>query len=591
MRNRVSRLALIAAGIGLVIGIPAIGQDAPESLLPPGFGDPVTAPPPPPVSSQRPSTATPAPDSATPRPSASDPLALDGLEETADEALETVALPTMPVVPLGNVGPLTAMDGGLPADAFGGTSGASLATMMHRLDAPLPSRWASILLRRTLLSNVPTPAGIKPADWIAERSWLLLRMGEADSARLLVQSADPSQFSPYLFEIAMQTYLALGDPGGLCPLADPASGVSRETAWILARAMCAALGGEPGTASAAIDQARRARLDGRRTFDLLLAEKVVGAGVDGRRSVTIEWEGVDRLTSWRYGLATATGVAIPAPLLTAAPSRVQGWRASAPLLPDSEKLDAGRRAAVLGVLSSAALIDLYGGVLDRTDPSEISASPATKVRRAFTGSDEGQRIEAMRDLWTASEDRTERYAALILTARAAAMVPVNQDYAEDAPRLIGAMLSAGYDTRAAGWADVAGSGEGWALLALGAARPVVPVSASGFGSYAGSVDPVKARLVLAGLAGLGRLNAQDVAAAAGDLDVNLNAESPWSLLLESAVTARQPGTVVLLAAIGMQTSDWRNVPPAHLYRIISALRRVGLEPEARMIAAEAAARL
>ena len=48
---------------------------------------------------------------------------------------------------------------------------------------------------------------------------------------------------------------------------------------------------------------------------------------------------------------------------------------------------------------------------------------------------------------------------------------------------------------------------------------------------------------------------------------------------------------MLLAAIGMQTPQWRGVPPAMLYRIVSALRAVGLEGEARMIAAEALARV
>jgi hypothetical protein len=41
----------------------------------------------------------------------------------------------------------------------------------------------------------------------------------------------------------------------------------------------------------------------------------------------------------------------------------------------------------------------------------------------------------------------------------------------------------------------------------------------------------------------------------------------------------------------MQTADWRGIPPEHLYHIVSALRRVGLEYEARMIAAEALSRL
>jgi hypothetical protein len=41
----------------------------------------------------------------------------------------------------------------------------------------------------------------------------------------------------------------------------------------------------------------------------------------------------------------------------------------------------------------------------------------------------------------------------------------------------------------------------------------------------------------------------------------------------------------------MQTGGWIGVPPEHLYHVLSALRRVGLEYEARMIAAEALARL
>ena len=57
------------------------------------------------------------------------------------------------------------------------------------------------------------------------------------------------------------------------------------------------------------------------------------------------------------------------------------------------------------------------------------------------------------------------------------------------------------------------------------------------------------------------------------------------------MAAREPGTVLLIAALGMQTGDWRGVSPAQFFRIVSALRRVGLDGEARMIAAEAMSRL
>ena len=39
--------------------------------------------------------------------------------------------------------------------------------------------------------------------------------------------------------------------------------------------------------------------------------------------------------------------------------------------------------------------------------------------------------------------------------------------------------------------------------------------------------------------------------------------------------------LVLLAAAGMQTDDWYGVPPAHLFRIVRALRSVGLPERSR----------
>jgi len=44
------------------------------------------------------------------------------------------------------------------------------------------------------------------------------------------------------------------------------------------------------------------------------------------------------------------------------------------------------------------------------------------------------------------------------------------------------------------------------------------------------------------------------------------------------------------AAVGMQTGYWSEMSPAHLFHIVAALHRVGLDPEARMIAAEAVMR-
>ena len=49
--------------------------------------------------------------------------------------------------------------------------------------------------------------------------------------------------------------------------------------------------------------------------------------------------------------------------------------------------------------------------------------------------------------------------------------------------------------------------------------------------------------------------------------------------------------MILLAGFGMQGADWHRMTPRYLFHIISALRQVGLEADARMIAAEAVARV
>jgi hypothetical protein len=105
-----------------------------------------------------------------------------------------------------------------------------------------------------------------------------------------------------------------------------------------------------------------------------------------------------------------------------------------------------------------------------------------------------------------------------------------------------------------------------------------------------SENGVRARMLVAALAGLGKLG-DGGAQLAQDMGVKVDAQNRWTRLLNRAAERGQGGTVVLLSAAGLQTGGWVGVPPEHLYHALNALRRVGLEYEARMIAAEALARL
>ena len=604
MRRRTKFLGAFAAGTAaLAIALPALGQDAPESLLPPGFG---TTPPkgtPAPAASPGP-VAAPAPAGPLPPPSpnadeavgevAPSLLPSDIAKLAAAEATPPEEIPAAAKRPLDLVG-TTPIYG---TDAFGDADGRYLVALMRRLQTPIASRWAEIMLRRALVGATPAPRGEGQADWVADRAALLLRLGEADAARMLVQGVDVERFSPRLRRVAIESALATSDPQGLCPLSDGDEQVGGQPAWPMIRAMCATLAGDEATANATIGRGPPNDF-----IDHPLAERLVAAGGGGRRNIQIEWVAVDTLTDWRFGLASALGIPIPRNLLDSGPVWFQAWLARAPMLSASDRIGPARVAAALGVVSSADLVDLYGRLMDEAG-DEDTDSPAGRLRAAYRGDDDDARLSAMHALWDAAANgeggERDRYAASILTARAAAGITPSSDQTDDVAALVASMLAAGLDVQAERWAKVVEAASGadgdraWSILAVGARQRVVTINASRvrkFADRAGDAGAQRSALLISALAGLGRLSDADAAKLAARLGVTLGQPSPYGTALRRAVSAHERGTVALLVAVGMQTPKWSGVPATDFYQMISAMRAVGMESEARMIAAEAMTRL
>ncbi len=594
MKISTERWLIGAGALALVAGLPALGQDTPESLLPPGFEDP--AAPPAPAPSPRPGatpgtttgTAVPPPPVVPALPGAPaalpTPIASATPEPVDPEALRDYELPAFARRGLDAVGVAGSGYGG---QAFGTARGRFQEQLMRRLDAPVASRWLSIALRRALAAEVVTPGDVNGADFAAERAWLLLRMGEAPVARALVQGVDAENYTPKLFQVAMQAMLATGDPAGLCPLVDGALRVSDEAGWTLARGMCLGLAGDPSGAGPIIDRARR-RVRTGQLFDVLLAEKVVGAGAGGRRAVTVEWDGVDQLSAWRYGLAIATGVEVPAALFDTVRPQVRYWHALAPGVAPGVRLPFAEAAAVQGVLSADALADLYGTLGEDEDASSAQTALAADLATAFTAGRQDERLAMLRRLWSQPEAEADRYARQLLTARASALLTPDAAGVADADALVASMLSAGLDLPALRWAPLVPAGSpAWAMLAVATPRGRL-VDPGAVADFDGGGR--RAQLLFAGLAGLNRIAAGEVEGAARDLDVAVGRRNGWTIAIDAAALRGDAGTVLLLAAVGMQTRDWRGVSPEALFHIVAALRAAGLEGEARMIAAEAIAR-
>ena len=492
------------------------------------------------------------------------------------------------------VGSLDPERHGLGTDPWGSASGVFLSELMRRMDTPIASRWAHIALRDALLAKAKAPAQVNPVDWVAERAWLLLRMGEADAARMLVAGVDTTRFTPKMFQVGVQSALANGDASALCPLE---SGIGKYDTNIraLVEAMCSALAGEPEIASAMIDDARRhGRIGG---IDLALSEKVVGAAGSGR-ATTLEWDPVDTLTAWRFGLATATGTAPPDRLIKSSSPQLRAFQARAPLLAPQQRLDSALIAAGMGVFSSQSLIDLYSAIYDSTDPTDLPGTDAWQVRQAFVGKDEDTRLGAIRKLLGSHKDPLRKEAMRALIARAATLVNPDPKLAKDAPELISAMLAAGYDQAAARWIpaisrmDDEDSDRCWGMIAL-AAPGIADVGASrlnGFISRDKSPNRMRSALLVAGLAGLGRITNDTANSLNRRYGLGLARQSSWTTTIDGAAARGQAGSVLVLTGTGFQTADVSQVPAAHMYHAIAALRRTGQEFTARMIAAEALSR-
>ncbi len=605
------RVALYTTGLTLALtSALALAQGSPESLLPPGFEKPKARPATPapapapgatPVVQPVPGAEGAAAPKALPRtlPNGRPIPTLKELEAmTPDQLDELLGLkPKFDMPPaarraMKQVGVLAEDEGGFPAASLGRQDPRLVQAVLTGNKGRLVSRWGHILLRRGLASRLDAPVGMNPADFAGWRAALLVRMGEGQLARALVQDVDAGNYTDPLTNAAIDAYAFTADITGICPVVAVQGGARKDADWRTLRAICASFQGDGAAGMAQLD--RLLSENAWPKIDLLLAQKYAGAAGKTRRAVKIEWDGVSDMNPWRYALTIAVGLEPPAELMKDAPRRYALAAATAPMLGLEARAAGADRAAAAGILSSTAMVDLYSQIYAQQDIKGDWGSAAQTLRTAYVGATPDERLAAMRSLWDGGADPEARYSRQVLTAYAAARMPVSGDFSGDAPDLVASMLAAGLDQNALKWAAQADVGTlTWGMLALAAPQRAQPVDGGALDSFYGN-DPSdeyrKSQFLLAGLAGLGRLNDAAAKDFADKLEIDLGRQTAWTRLIDRAADLNNAELVALLAGVGMQGDSWAKMTPLHLYHIVAALNRVGLGAEARMIAAEAVAR-
>ena len=230
----------------------------------------------------------------------------------------------------------------------------------------------------------------------------------------------------------------------------------------------------------------------------------------------------------------------------------------------------------------------------------IGETEPWQLRLAYVGADLDARLSAMRTIWGNSQSPLDRLATQVLLSRAARRISPTADLQSDAPDIVASLLAGGFDREAGRWSGVVDdmddepADEVWAMLALGAPEGSQPQISAGrieeFADRDQSEGKHRTALLVAGLAGLGRIDGDTAGQLNREFQLGLGGETGWTRMIDGAMLRRQSGTAILLTASAFQGSSIEDIRGVYMFHAVTALRRNGQEYLARMIAAEAMAR-
>jgi hypothetical protein len=586
-RIRASSAALLLLSAALW---PSLGGHAQEAGAEPSEAPAADVPPEPEApTSLLPSGIAPAPAPAPTESSAP----ISGADMSPPPASDAAVLsaPTAPLALPEDLGGGGSLPGayGMGASAWQASTGGFSTQLMLKIPATSALRYQHIALRRLLLTPAMAPTGADRAKFLNARAHLLLRMGEVEAAKILLNTLPQTAFTRQSYAVAAQAHMAAIDLPSACPLATRAIVFSPDAQWLLISGVCSALQGDEGGAALGLDIARQEGKVNR--FDLMLAEQMVTALSGGGRGGEIAWPDKGKFTSYRVGGVFSSGQRFPRKALLGAPSVVQSWLARSGAVDADTRWALAWTATARGVMSAAEFSSLWAARGSVMDERARAYRPEGQYQRAFTAPKFKDRQLAFNQLLAMGKSEAGRAAMWSLLAAPAAAYPLRADQAGFAPQLVRAMIMGGRPRDAYRWWPLLEKSSGkdarqiWALLLAAHGGGALPVSQdyadAWSGEQSGDGKDRRVEMTFAVLQGLGY-------ALKAPLGKNPSLEDDGVLFekLADAAARKARGEVVLLAQLALGSS-WSQVDPSVLYTVLRAYRTVGLDREARMIGAEA----
>lgn len=552
-------------------------------------------------------------------------------EQSPDQSAPAVTLPPLETVaprPLEESGievnRLDALDpdanglisedqGGFPPNLWQGTDWALVSALMPRMSAGSPSATIRGLAERLLISRAAVPAR-KPVDasFIALRVDRLLAMGRIEQALSLLKITADERQDENLARIRAESMFFNNDTAGACTAIQNERDKYTGLYWSQAQAFCLALSGDHTRAALIADLIREREGEIEPVFFAAI-DALAGARKNGTPALQAP-------AALHLAMMRAAKLQIPAEIVQGGAVSVLRSVALSPNVALAARLIAAEKAHREGALTGEQVLRLYLGI--PFSPEELNApitaaeenwSPRTRaliLRSAAAQKVPLARAEVLRRAWQIGGER-DSYAEIAgpsmpLVAELTPAVELNW-FAGDAARVLfaGGRMDAALQWYRIAARDRAASDEAraaeaalWPLAVLADTTGTVPLTGALLTDWYAvrrQADPQtgerQARTLFALMAALGRpisavawqslLNAPF-----GSDDTGLNVA--WQSRVDEATGGRRLGEAVLLAAVGAGESEDGVLKLGDALRVISALRAVGLESDARRLAVETA---
>ncbi len=556
-----------------------------------------------------------------PRTQAPAPAATSAPTQTPAEPLSSGGIQEQPLqaIDADSVGTLSAAEGGFGEAMWRGTPRALVERVLPHLPIAGDSAAMQGLARRLLLSAaVPPPAeGGKRGGLLATRAELLLRMGAFEAVDALLAVTPNRTEDPALARIEANARFLANDNARACSLVATRVRDTDTDYWQKALIFCQVLANQVAQANLGVSLLREAKVDDP-PFYTVVDALIDGAGKDGRTGKTAK--ALDKMptpTPLILAMARAAGMQLPADVLALNQPGALRVVATSPNGPVELRLDAAERAEAAGALPVETLRQIYMAVefpdealanpLSRAEAQSGPVSRALLFRAAQLQTVPIAQAEAIGRAFQLARKGDRQPSAARTFLPILKRIPPSAELLWFAPEAVRAFLLGGDAEMAKSWFGILRASALFnpeSATAVTALRPILrlagsaevadwkPEDLSAWWANAKKTETGRSQagLLISLFDAFGEAVPGDLSAELVDQPGRLMApvpEPPLWFRLRDAAAAGRIGETVLLSLVTLGDEGPTAVDPMALHDVLSRLRAVQLESDARALAVEA----